>query len=64
MVPYLVLVKVMVERMDRYLFLESTSFHFRGALFTRKDRREIKAARVKGLSPGEDSGGWSRVQWE
>lgn len=38
--PYLTLVKMMVERMDEFLFLGSTSFNFRGPFFRRKERQK------------------------
>lgn len=39
------MVNIIIERMDKVLFLESTSFHFRGTLFKRKEGQ-------KGLGDG------------
>lgn len=40
--PSLTLVKMMVERMDEFLFVESPSFNVKEALFQRRGKTERK----------------------
>lgn len=61
--PYLALVKLTVESLDRCLFLES--LYFRGVLFKRKGRQnENQNSICEGLYPLWRFCGWSWVQLE
>lgn len=56
--PSLTLVKMMVERMDEFLFVESPSFNVKEALFQRRGRQKES----KDVSGGHTKIEWSRSQ--